>query len=213
MNFPTLPPFASDPSAAALMGDPLLLKALRDDATYSPHSVLGAHPTVFADQSGVVVRAFHPDAIACTLLLGVEARPMLALGGGVFAVFLADAKLPLPYKLRFGFGNGSTWEREDPYRFLPSLGDLDLHLIGEGTHRKLWTVLGSHLKTLDGVAGTAFAVWAPNAQRVSVVGEFNNWDGRLLPMRSLGPTGVWELFVPGIGVGTLYKYELKTKEG
>jgi 1,4-alpha-glucan branching enzyme len=160
-----------------------------------------------------VVRAFHPDAIACTLLLGAEARPMLALGAGVFAVFLAEAKAPLAYRLRFGFGNGSTWEREDPYRFLPSLGDLDLHLIGEGTHRKLWTVLGSHVKVLDGVAGTAFAVWAPNAQRVSVVGEFNNWDGRLLPMRSLGPTGVWELFVPGIGVGTLYKYELKTKEG
>ncbi|HEY3253442.1 MAG TPA: 1,4-alpha-glucan branching protein GlgB [Polyangiaceae bacterium] len=213
MNFPSLPPSASDPSAAALMGDPALLRALRDDASFNPHAVLGAHPAMFAEQTGVVVRSFHPDAIACTLLLGVEARPMLALGGGVFAVFLADARAPVAYRLRFGFGNGSTWEREDPYRFLPSLGDLDLHLIGEGTHRKLWTVLGSHLRVIDGVSGTAFAVWAPNAQRVSVVGEFNNWDGRLLPMRSLGPTGVWELFVPGIGVGTLYKYELKTKEG
>ena len=99
---------------------------------------------------------------------------MLALGGGVFAVFLVGASVPLAYRLRFGFGNGSTWEREDPYRFLPSLGELDLHLIGEGTHRKLWTVLGSHVRVQDGVSGTAFAVWAPNAQRVSVVGEFNN---------------------------------------
>jgi len=153
MNFPSLPPSASDPSATALMGDPVLLRALRDDMSHSPHAVLGAHPAVFAEQSGVVVRAFHPDAIACTLLLGVEARPMLALGGGVFAVFLAQAKLPLAYRLRFGFGNGSTWEREDPYRFLPSLGDLDLHLIGEGTHRKLWTVLGSHAQQKGSLVG------------------------------------------------------------
>jgi len=89
MNFPSLPPSASDPSAAALMGDPVLLRALRDDASHSPHAVLGAHPAVVAEQRGVVVRAFHPDAINCTLLVGGEARPMLALGGGVFAVFLA----------------------------------------------------------------------------------------------------------------------------
>ncbi len=213
MNFPPASPSASDPSAATLTGDPVLMKGLRDDMSHSPHAVLGAHPMQVGEQSGVVVRSFHPDAVGCSLLFGSETRPMLALGAGVFAVYIPAAKVPLAYRLRFAFANGSTWEREDPYRFLPSLGDLDLHLIGEGTHRKLWNVLGSHVRNQDGVAGTAFAVWAPNAQRVSVVGEFNNWDGRLLPMRSLGPTGIWELFVPGIGVGTLYKYEIKTKEG
>jgi len=210
MNYASVPPSSND---RTLTGDPELLRALRDDASHNPHAVLGAHPAQAGDQTGLVVRSFHPDAINCTLLLGNESRPMLQLGGGLFAIFLPQAKGPLAYRLRFGFANGSTWEREDPYRFLPTLGELDLHLIGEGTHRKLWTVLGSHVRTMDGVLGTAFAVWAPNAQRVSVVGEFNNWDGRLLPMRSLGPTGIWELFVPGIGVGTLYKYELKTKEG
>ena len=213
MNYASVPPSPVDASITTLSGDPELLKALRDDASHNPHAVLGAHPARSGEQNGVVVRSFHPDAIACSLIVGAEARPMLHLGGGLFATFLAEARVPLAYRLRFGFGNGSTWEREDPYRFLPSLGELDLHLIGEGTHRKLWTVLGSHVRVMDGVSGTAFAVWAPNAQRVSVVGEFNNWDGRLLPMRSLGPTGIWELFVPGIGIGTLYKYEIKTKEG
>ncbi|HEY0467668.1 MAG TPA: hypothetical protein VGC79_25885, partial [Polyangiaceae bacterium] len=102
MNFPSVPPSASDPSAAALTGDPALLRALRDDMSHSPHSVLGAHAGVFAEQTGVVVRSFHPDAISCSLILGNEARPMLALGGGVFAVFVAGAQLPLAYRLRFG---------------------------------------------------------------------------------------------------------------
>ena len=157
MNFSSVPPSASDPSASALTGDPALMKALRDDRSFSPHAVLGAHPVRLGEQNGVVVRSYHPDAIGCSLLVGNETRPMLALGGGMFAVFLPGANVPLAYRLRFGFGNGSTWERDDPYRFLPSLGDLDLHLIGEGTHRKLWTVLGSPVRTQDGVAGTAFA--------------------------------------------------------
>ncbi|HEY2405698.1 MAG TPA: 1,4-alpha-glucan branching protein GlgB, partial [Polyangiaceae bacterium] len=196
-----------------LTGDSAQLRAIRDDVSYDPHALLGAHAVVLGAQPGVVVRAFHPDAVQCALLLGSESKPMLGLGGGVFAIFLPNANVPLAYRLRFGFADGSTWERDDPYRFLPTLGELDLHLIGEGTHRKLWSVLGSHPKVVDGVAGVAFAVWAPNARRVSVVGEFDNWDGRLLPMRSLGPTGIWELFVPGIGAGTLYKYEIRTKEG
>src|SRR5690606_22991876 len=90
---------------------------------------------------------------------------------------------------------------------------MDQHLFNEGTHRNVWNVLGAHVKTIDQVTGTAFAVWAPNARRVSVVGDFNRWDGRLFPMRALGASGIWELFVPGIDVGALYKFEIKTREG
>jgi len=120
-----------------------------------------------------------------------------------------DAGLPL----RFRFPGGDEIEREDPYRFLPTVGELDLHLIGEGSHRRLWEVLGAHPRTVDGVAGVAFAVWAPNARRVSVVGDFNAWDGRLHPMRTLGGTGVWELFVPGLGEWTIYRYEIAAPDG
>jgi 1,4-alpha-glucan branching enzyme len=191
-------------------GDPRL-EALRTGTTHEPHAVLGAHST---DAGGVVVRAFHPDASAVELLLrGSAPVPMSAIGGGVYVAFLPDAHTPLPYRLRFHFENAATWERDDPYRFLPTLGDVDLHLIGEGTHRKLWKVLGSNPRTIDGTAGTAFAVWAPSARSVSLVGDFNRWDGRVFPMRSLGSSGVWELFVPGIGPGALYKYEVRTQEG
>ncbi|MBO0747365.1 MAG: 1,4-alpha-glucan branching protein GlgB [Acidimicrobiaceae bacterium] len=102
---------------------------------------------------------------------------------------------------------------DDPYRSWPTVGDLDLHLFGEGRHRRLWEVLGAHLKVHDGMAGVAFAVWAPNAQAVRVVGDWNYWDGRVHPMRLLGRSGVWELFIPGIGAGARYKYELVTSTG
>ena len=100
------------------------------------------------------------------------------------------------------------WEQEDPYRFLPSLGEMDIYLISEGTHRALWQVLGAHPRQLDGVDGVGFAVWAPNAQGVSVVGDFCRWDERRLPMRRLGASGVYELFVPGVWAGALYKYRI-----
>jgi 1,4-alpha-glucan branching enzyme len=100
-----------------------------------------------------------------------------------------------------------------PYRFGPTIGDLDLHLVGEGRHEELYETLGAHVREIDGVSGTAFAVWAPSARSVSVVGDFNGWDGRLHPMRSMGPTGVWELFVPGAQQGQRYKYEIRTQDG
>ena len=179
-----------------------------------PHRVLGAHAAKLDGTDGVLVRAHHPDADACTMLAeGGGETPMTALGGGLFAAFTPGAAMPLRYRLRFSFADGATYERDDPYRFLPSVGDLDLHLFGRGDHRRLWEVFGATPRTIDGVDGTAFAVWAPNARRVSVVGEFCRWDGRLLPMRSLGVSGVFELFVPGVGPGALYKYEIKTREG
>jgi 1,4-alpha-glucan branching enzyme len=182
-----------------------------------PHSILGAHPARESGETGVVVRAMMPHlaGVDCMLDDG-RAVPLTRKASGLsdlFAGFVAGATLPLRYELRFTFVDGATWQRGDPYRFLPTLGDIDLHLFNEGTHRKLWKKLGAHVRTIDGVRGVAFAVWAPNARRVSVVGEFCNWDGRVFPMRLLGSSGVWELFVPGIEEGALYKYELVTREG
>ncbi|MFN2432450.1 MAG: alpha-amylase family glycosyl hydrolase, partial [Gemmatimonadota bacterium] len=179
-----------------------------------PHRILGAHPATDARRPGVVVRAFHPHAVAMQLLLEAAGEvPMRELEGGLYGVSLPQACLPLRYRLRLHFADGNVWEREDPYRFLPTVGELDLHLIGEGTHRRLWEVLGAHRRRMDDVDGVAFAVWAPNARRVSVVGDFCRWDGRVLPMRRLGASGVFELFVPGVASGALYKYEIKTREG
>jgi 1,4-alpha-glucan branching enzyme len=184
-----------------------------------PHALLGAHPASVDGIAGITVRAWHPNAQGCdavlvdaagaelgTVTLGTEAP-------GLFAAFLPGETLPLRYRLRFTFANGGDWETLDPYRFLPTLGEVDLHLFHEGTHRRVYEKLGAHVRTVDGVAGVAFAVWAPNARRVSVVGPWCQWDGRRFPMRRLGGGGVWELFVPGIGAGAEYEYELLTREG
>ena len=175
-----------------------------------PHRLLGAH----AAKNGVVVRAMHPDAAKaeCVLADG-KTVPMAAVAPGLYEVVVPGASLPLRYRLRFGFAGGSSWEVEDPYRFLPSLGEMDVYLISEGTHRELWQVLGAHPRQLDGVDGVGFAVWAPNAQGVSVVGDFSRWDARRLPMRLLGSSGVYELFVPGISPGALYKFRILGPSG
>jgi len=199
---------AAPPPALAI--DPRMHDALAAGTHHAPHDVLGAHPA----GDGAVVRAWHPDATGVDCLLPDGAPvPMEGLGRGLFAVALPGRTPPLRYRLRFRFAGGGVWERGDPYRFLPTLGDVDLHLFGEGTHRRLWDVLGAHVREVDGERGVAFAVWAPNAQRVSVVGDFCRWDGRLLPMRTLGVSGVFELFVPDVEPGALYKFELVTREG
>jgi 1,4-alpha-glucan branching enzyme len=201
---PVAPP-APNPSDVAR-----LLAGVHD----SPHAILGAHPVSAGAESGVVIRAWHHAATSVECIVeGHDPVPMLRVEGGLFAVFLPKATLPLRYRLRFTFAGGSTWERDDPYRFLPTIGEIDLHLFNEGTHHRLWDMLGAHPRTMDGVDGVAFAVWAPNAKRVSVIGEFCGWDGRLFPMRQLGASGVFELFVPGLKEGVLYKYELLTREG
>ncbi|MGI8498472.1 MAG: 1,4-alpha-glucan branching protein GlgB [Gemmatimonadaceae bacterium] len=182
-----------------------------------PHALLGAHPASVDGVDGVAVRAFHPDAIAVELVLTDPdldpTIPLARMVDGLFGVLIPDLSLPLRYSLRFLFADGASWERGDPYRFLPSIGEVDLHLFNEGTHRRLWEKLGAHPRRLDGEDGVAFAVWAPNARRVSVVGEFCRWDGRLLPMRRLGSSGVFELFVPGVAPGMAYKYEILTDDG
>jgi 1,4-alpha-glucan branching enzyme len=179
-----------------------------------PHALLGAHPGVVDGLAGITIRAWHPVAVRaeCVLPNG-SAVDMAREARGLFGVFLPGETLPYRYRLRFHFPDGASWEHDDPYRFLPTLGDVDVHLFNEGTHRKLWQKLGAHEREMDGVRGVAFAVWAPNARRVSVIGEFCRWDGRVFPMRRLGASGVWELFIPEIGAGTLYKFELLTREG
>ena len=188
---------------------------LRGFAHSSPHCVLGAHPSTRDGDQGVVIRAFHPDAVRVEALLdgGDVVELEAVVPGGLFGAFLPKAPLPLAYRLRYHFDDGNHWERGDPYRFPPSLGDVDLHLFNEGNHRRIWDKLGAHVREVDGVQGVAFAVWAPNALRVSVTGDFCNWDGRLYPMRQMGSSGVFELFIPELSAGVLYKYEIKTKSG
>jgi 1,4-alpha-glucan branching enzyme len=178
---------------------------------HNPHATLGAHP----QDGGVVVRAFRPEAAKVVVKLDgrepVEMKP--ADEPGLFEAVIEDANLPLSYELEVAYPDGNVFTVRDPYAFPPTLGDLDLHLAGEGRHERLYERLGAHVTTVEGVTGTAFAVWAPNAASVSVVGDFNSWDGRLNPMRSLGASGVWELFVPDVGSGAHYKYELRTPTG
>lgn len=177
-----------------------------------PHSVLGGHPAKVKWVNGLIIRAFHPDASGACMKLDGESIPMDdCQAPGFFWLWLAGRKLPLNYLISFSFPDGSTWENESPYRFPPTLGPQDLYFVAEGKHYRLYEKLGAHPMEIDGVSGIAFAVWAPNAKRVSVVGGFNRWDGRLFPMRSMGSTGIWEIFIPGIAQGELYKYEIKTK--
>ena len=165
----------------------------------NPFSILGVHKT--KGKSWLV--AFVPDAVTLSAKFGRRSVDISRLHGPVFAGPVPNSKFH--HVLAATYADGQTWTFDDPYRFGPVLGDLDVHLLGEGTHRKLWKALGAHVTEVDGVAGTHFAVWAPNAARVSVVGDFNVWDGCRHPMRRVGATGVWEIFLPGLGDGTLYK--------
>jgi len=173
-----------------------------------PHSVLGAHEA----DGGVVVRTYRPEARSVRVQpAGVEAE--LTDPSGLWEALLPAATLPLDYELEVEYPNGDTFTLRDPYAFLPTLGELDLHLVGEGRHEDLYERLGARVRELGGISGTAFAVWAPNARSVAVVGDFNSWDGRLHPMRSLGSSGIWELFVPDVQEGAKYKFEVRTQSG
>ncbi|WP_329565025.1 1,4-alpha-glucan branching protein GlgB [Kitasatospora sp. NBC_01266] len=175
---------------------------------HDPHALLGAHP----GKSGVAVRVLRPGADTVLLETEVGRMALSPAEDGLFTGLLPSG-WQADYRLRVIDADGESPAQEDGYRFAPTLGELDLHLIREGRHEQLWRVLGSHLRVVDGVAGVAFAVWAPNAVGVRLVGDFNFWDGTGLPMRSLGASGVWELFVPGLGEGAVYKYEIATRDG
>ena len=173
---------------------------------HSPHSVLGAHPGA----DGITVRTVRHLADAVAVITPDGRYPATHERDGVWHAVLPQDEIP-DYRLEVTYGDNVVTV-DDPYRFLPSLGEIDTHLIGEGRHEELWKVLGAHRKYYEGplgpVNGVAFAVWAPNARAVRVVGDFNFWDGTGTAMRSLGGSGVWELFIPDVPVGARYKYEI-----
>jgi 1,4-alpha-glucan branching enzyme len=212
---PPAPPATPGAKPAAVTPDHAGLDRLVRGEIHDPHGILGAHPA----GDSTVVRTLRPGATAVTLLSGDERLPMAKLhDGGVFGVTapgpVGDYRVEVSYAEGAGHG---TWVVDDPYRWLPTLGEMDLHLIREGRHERLWTVLGAHPRAYETprgtVTGVSFAVWAPNARGVRVTGDFNWWDGRALPMRSLGSSGVWELFVPDIGVGAKYKFQILGPDG
>ena len=193
------------------------IQRLVDGAHHDPHSILGAH----LHDGAVTIRVLRPNARAVTVVLpdgpgGTPTRfPMDHEALGVWMCVIPANTVP-DYRIDVQY-DAAPIPADDPYRFWPFLGEMDLHLIGEGRHEELWRFLGAHVRTLDSVfgpvTGTSFAVWAPNAIGIRVIGDFNYWDGTAHPMRSLGSTGVWELFVPDVGAGTRYKYQILGKDG
>src|ERR1017187_9365459 len=195
-------------AAMALSKDEVRQIVARDHP--DPHHVLGAHPA----RTGVRISVYRPDAEAVFVHSAGDQPLRLRRvdAGGVFSAVAKGATLPLRYEVEVHYSHG-RFRLRDPYAFLPTLSDLDLQLLGEGRDERLYEHLGAHPCEVDGVGGTSFAVWAPAARSVSVVGEFNSWDGRLHPMRSLGASGMWELFLPDVGEGARYKYEIRTQTG
>ena len=186
-----------------------LASALAGGDCGDPFAVLGLHAEK-ADR--LVVRCYHPGASRAWVIdrAGNEVAELpQKYEPGFFAGPIPER---IDYRLRLALPTRSI-EIDDPYRFPPVLGDLDMHLLAEGTHLRLYERLGAQLVEIDGVKGVGFAVWAPNARRVSVVGDFNEWDGRRHPMRKRVEAGVWELFLPGLHGGELYKYEIKAADG
>jgi 1,4-alpha-glucan branching enzyme len=174
---------------------------------YNPHSILGGH----VGPDGVVIRALRPLAETVTLVLPGGGRvPMRHIHQGVFSVTVSGSAVP-DYRIAVTYPGTAEMIGDDPYRHLPTLGEVDQHLIAEGRHEELWKVLGAQVRPQLG--GTSFAVWAPNARGVRVIGDFNHWDGRAHAMRSLGGSGVWELLIPGVGDGATYKYDICGPDG
>jgi 1,4-alpha-glucan branching enzyme len=187
------------------------VRKIAEGSHHDPFAFLGMH----RDANRLVVRTFQPQAQSAELIDSRIDRVIAQFervdGTGLFSVRVRE-RSPFPYRFRIHSGD-TTIDIEDPYRFPSLLGELDLHLITEGDHLELYRKLGAHPLTVDGIQGTLFAVWAPNARRVSVVGPFNDWDGRRHPMRCHFGAGVWEIFLPGIGAGAIYKFEIKGPNG
>ncbi|MGA8048294.1 MAG: 1,4-alpha-glucan branching protein GlgB [Dermatophilaceae bacterium] len=189
---------------------PGAITALVQGRHQQPHDLLGQHVV----EHGLLVRAFRP--LASRVRIRFEDGELLELeheAQGVWRGVRPGTERTMDYRVLATWSDGIEHEGDDPYRFTPTLGPIDLHLIGEGRHEQLWTVLGAHVRRYDGplgqVAGTSFAVWAPRARAVRVIGDFNDWDGAGHAMRLLGSSGVWELFVPGVGEGAAYKFEIR----
>src|ERR1044071_2147284 len=192
------------------------LQSLLEVRQRSPHHLLGMHP--LGDGSSLVARALVPNAAK------VEVQPVHEKDKPTFELHrigntplfegrTSEAGQVYAYELVITNHAGDRQLSRDPYSFLPTLTEADLYLFGQGDERRIYDKLGAQLRTIDQVAGASFGVWAPNAQRVSVVGDFNGWDGRLHQMRMLGSSGVWEIFVPGVAEGAHYKFEIRNLQG
>ena len=204
-------------------GDEIESLALAEHS--NPFEILGPHWIARGESRSLAIRAFRPGAQQAAVLWGPDRKPYPAAlihSDGVFEVILPaetpDLRegapiSPTAYRLQFRFASGAKFETYDPYAFPPVLTEYDLYLSGEGTHYEKYEKLGAHIREVAGVQGAHFAVWAPNAQRVSVVGDFNLWDGRANPMRNMGPTGIWEIFMPGVEESALYKFEILSRVG
>ncbi|MCV7229944.1 1,4-alpha-glucan branching protein GlgB [Mycolicibacterium komossense] len=198
-----------------LAPDPSDLHRLIDGVHHDPHSILGAHE--YGDHT--VIRAYRPNAVEVVALVGDARYPLQHVDSGLFAAALPFVNL-IDYRLEVSYPTSDGTHTQvvaDGYRFLPTLGEVDLHLFAEGRHERLWEVLGAHPRaftTADGpVTGVSFAVWAPNAKGVTLIGEFNHWNGNEAPLRVLGSTGVWELFWPGFPTDGLYKFRVHGADG
>jgi alpha-1,4-glucan:alpha-1,4-glucan 6-glycosyltransferase len=186
-----------------------VLSAVANGSHPQPHSVLGQHPL---EGGGWVIRARRPLAKTVTAIRSNGTRIALRhVGGGIWQGRAAGHGRS--YRLETSYEDGPGWVADDPYRFVPSVGEVDLYLFGEGRHEQLWHVLGAHCRPHEGIDGTSFSVWAPHAGAARVVGDFNGWDGSGHAMRRLDGNGVWELFIPGVEPGAAYKFELLTPAG
>ena len=187
-----------------------ILHADRND----PFQILGIHSAESAQ--GVFVRLFYPDLHSAEVVDPEQSEQPWIMdrihSEGFYEVFIPNRSF-FRYLLRLTKNNGEIILTRDPYSFLPLLTDLDIYLFNEGTHLAIYEFLGAHFKTIDETPGMLFCVWAPNARRVSVVGDFNGWDGRIHQMRMIGSSGIWEIFIPNVPTETRYKFEIKTQEG
>src|SRR6266700_6334322 len=190
--------------------DPHEVHAVVEGEHGDPFAVLGPHRVQTPDGTSVALRAIVPGATAVRVLRADAPPAAMARlhPAGFFETVLPAGRDVFAYRLEVT-RDGRVTEIEDPYRFASLLSDFDRHLLAEGTHHRAHEKLGAHPAVLDGIAGVAFAVWAPSARRVSVVGDFNNWDGRSHPMRLHPANGIWEIFVPGLAEGERYKFEIR----
>ncbi len=185
---------------------------------WDPFAVLGQHELVIDKKPARVIRAFLPEAVDAWVIDITKGDPGVRVplervhSDGFFEAVFPNRTEPVKYRLGVMNHEHHSWEFIDAYSFTPVLTEFDLHLLGEGTHLRNFEKLGAHIVTHEGVRGVHFAVWAPNARRVSVVGNFNHWDGRRHPLRVRGSGGIWEIFIPEISQGEVYKFEIKSRE-
>jgi 1,4-alpha-glucan branching enzyme len=216
----------SDSAAQAVPAQDLLsieLEALARGEHSNPLHILGPHFVELSGKTSLIVRVYRPGAQSVSILWSGYGAPISAAPAAVDGVFTSTIPVQVPnvaegqklrpvspnaYRIRVTYRDGHVEECHDPYAFPPLLTEFDIYLLGEGTHYANYEKLGAHIRTIEGVHGVHFGVWAPNARRVSVVGDFNRWDGRTHPMLSRGFSGIWELFVPGLSSGDLYKFEI-----